>query len=911
MYLKPIRRNGDLIMRYVLEAFMFFRSKDWIVRLRMFTVFLWSAAFYATINAQTFPRQDVRLDGPWMFYRGDVTGAQQPSFSDAAWEPVCLPHTARIESAKTHSNWDYYIGYCWYRKSFTPNPSFKGKKLFLEIEAGMQTTQVWVNGTSKIMYQDGYSPFTVDITGDVVFDQTNVIAVRLNNATSANFPPGAPHVDFYCYGGLYRYVNLHVMDSLHITDAVYADLPASGGVFVTYPSVSAASAMVRVKTHIVNEYASPKTCVLSTALLDSSGYQVQTLSTTKNLGAGANDTFVQVLSVSNPRLWSPGAPNLYTVVSSIYDDARPADEVRTTIGIRTIAFSRDNGFQINGVRMNSVGVNRHQDYGAIGNAVPVSGQYRDALRMKEAGINFVRLSHYQQSPAFLDACDKLGITVQASLTGWQNGNLYLIPAYVNNCLRDLRTLVRSYRNHPSVIMWESVVNESNPPASFCDSTQAIAHAEYPGNQMYTCGQETNTIMDIYQAAVQQGGRTYVTTKPQAISEYGHWEWGGFTYGDTSSNQPRAIGEAGMLRLAGNQAIAMSRDHALSWLSVDALWLYNETFGFSQYNNSLCGGGIVDNFRIPKFGYYFFQSQRDTARIAIPGASVHSGPMVRIANFWTAVSPLSVRIFSNCQQVSLYLNETLIKTQSPDVLANVAHPPFTFSLQAFVAGTLRADGLINGKVVASDTVRTPLTASKTAVVIDTAARSLGADGSDLAIVYGAIVDANGTIIPTATDSVTFTVNGPGSIISGDGNPVTAIAGIAAVYVQSKYAIPGLITVTASAPGLAPGSATVRSVAVSSALSFIGPYENHDMIGANPKVGLFRRGKYICIEIPTNVVGIGKKARFALYDVLGHLVKSWNVEAGEKKLIHINDMARGIYFGKLDEGTGRYIVRMNAL
>jgi beta-galactosidase len=683
--------------------------------------------FVSIATAQTFPRQDMRLGGPWLFYRGDVTGADQPAYNDAAWDSVCLPHTARVESAKTHTNWDYYIGYCWYRKSFVPDSIYRGKKVFLEIEAGMQTTEVWINGTKKITNQGGYNPFTVDISGDIHFNQTNVVAVRLDNHANINFSPGAEKRDFYYYGGLYRYVNLHVMDSLHITDALYANLPASGGVFVTYPSVNASSATVRVKTHVMNESGTDKSCVLTTTILDSSGTEVQTLSTTQAISAFANDTFVQLFTVGNPRLWSPYAPNLYDVRSRLYDDTRPADEVHTTIGIRTIEFSHTGGFLLNGKRMNSVGMNRHQDYGAIGNAVPVSGQYRDALRMKEAGVNFVRLSHYQQSQAFLDACDKLGITVQASLTGWQNGSMYLNPTFVKNCLRDLRTLIRSYRNHPCVVMWESVINESNPPASFCDSAQRIAHAEYPGDQMYTCGQETNNILDIYQAAVQQGARTYVTTKPQAISEYGHWEWGGFTYGGTSSNQPRAIGEAGMLTLAGNQETAVSLNHALPWLSVDALWLYNETFGFSQYNNSLCGGGIVDVFRIPKFGYYFFQSQRDTARFTIPGAAVSSGPMVYIANFWTQTSPLSVTVFSNCSQVSLYYNDVLIATQSPDVLANVDHPPFTFVVPGFAAGTLRADGLINGTVVASHSVSTPLAPAKVAVTIDTATLSLAADG----------------------------------------------------------------------------------------------------------------------------------------------------------------------------------------
>jgi beta-galactosidase len=848
-------------------------------------------------TAQTFPRKDLRFIDNWRFYLGDATGADAITFNDAAWDTVCLPHTARVESAKTHSNYDYYQGYYWYRKSFTPDLSFRGKKVFLEIEAGMQSTQVWINGTSKLTYQGGYNPFTIDITNDLVYNQTNVIAMRLNNSVNTAFSPGE-QPDFYFYGGLYRYINLHITDSLHITDAVYANLPASGGVFVTYPAATASSATVRVQTHVINEFTVLKSCVITTTLLDSSGAALQTISSTKSLGAGANDTFVQVFTVTNPRLWSPSAPNLYKVRSQVFDATRPADQQTTAIGIRRIAFSRTSGLQINGAKMYSVGVNRHQDYGAIGCAVPASGQYRDALRLKEAGVNFVRLSHYLQHPAFLDACDKLGIAVEASLVGWQYTPGYANPTFVNNLKRDLRTLVRYYRNHPCIVMWESVMNESSPPAAWSDTAQAIAHAEFPGDQMYTCGQETNDIMDIYQAAVQQGGQSPRSSgKPQAISEYGHWEWGGFTYGGTSSNQPRGIGEAGMLTLAGNQDSAMALDHALSWLSVDALWVYNETFGMTGYNNSLCGGGIVDVFRIPKFNYYFYQSQRDTQLLKVPGAVVNSGPMVYIANFWTSSSPTTVRVFSNCSQVRLSLNGTVIATQSPLSQPAIQHPRFIFTVP-FAAGTLVAEGLINGAVRARDTVRTPLTAAKIRITIDTATLPMVADGSDLAIVYGSIVDANGTVLPTAVNPVTFSVNGPGKIISGDGNPVTAVAGIATLYVQGRWNNPGLITVTGSADNLAAGSATVETVPLTADVySSVRTPHHTPVIASSEGVKLMQLGRKVIIANINAPAGAQPTARFDLYNLQGRAVRSWSIKADNHLAIDLAGCAFGIYYGKL--------------
>jgi hypothetical protein len=846
-------------------------------------------ALTGSLSALASPRINAHFSDSWKFYKGDATGADQVAFSDNTWQTVCLPHTAQLESAKKHGSYDYYHGYCWYRKTFTPDASWQGKKAFLEFEAGMQTTEVWVNGVKKTTFQGGYSPFTIDITGDLKYGQANVIAARLNNNANTNFPPGNAEPDFYYYGGLYRYVNLHLTDPLHITDAVYADKVAGGGVFVTYPEVSASSAKVQVKTHVINENADTRSGTVRTALCTTDGQEVAGANTamTITIPATKDTTVTQTITVPSPRLWSPSAPNLYIVTSQVSDGTRAADEVRTTVGIRRITFTRSGGLQINGTRLKSKGVNRHQDYGCIGNAVPISGHWRDALRMKEAGINFVRLSHYIQHPSFLEACDKYGITVQACMPGWQY-NGFSNATWVANSVRDLRTLIRYCRNHPCVVMWESVHNESDPPSSFATKCQSAAHEEFPGDQLFTCGQETNNIMDVYQAAVQQGGRTYSTSKPQAISEYGHWEFGGFT---GSSNQPRSAGEAGMLTLAGNQASAMSQDHALSWLAVDGVWVWNDYFGFSQYTGSLCSGGVVDMFRIPKFGYYFYQSQRDP-NLTIPG--VNSGPMVFIASFWTAQSSLSARVYSNCQQVSLYLNNTLVATKSPDALANIEHPPFTFTISSVASGTLRADGLIGGAVRATHEVKTPGAAAAVRIAIDTANMSPVADGADLALVYASIVDAGGTIVPGATNAVTFSADGPGTVISGDGNPVAAVAGIAAAYVQTRYATPGLITVTGAASGLTPGSATVRAVPMPE-----NPNSPVQKTGRTPfphcggTVVAVQRGKMLFIRgLQPHPEGCSM-ALISLHDARGRLVREKATAAGPETYVDISNLAPGIY------------------
>jgi hypothetical protein len=878
-------------------------------------------------GAQTFPRQDIRFSADWKFNKGYVSGAQATTFNDGPWTMVCLPHTDTVQSAISNPSYDYYVGFCEYRKSFVPDPSWQGKKVFLEFEGAMQSDSVWLNGNLMLTYLGGYNPFTIDITGALKYGQTNVIAVCLNNNASASVSPGLLDVDFFYYGGLYRDVNIHVMDSLHITDAVYANKVAGGGIFVTDTLVSKTSATVRVKTDVLNEHAGAVSCVVKTSLVDSNGTVLLTsTSPLTTIASGKDSAIGQSFVVQPPRLWAPNHPNLYTLVSRVYNGGgtTPADSLTTTIGIRSVSFTGKpgtaGGFSLNDSGFIPRGANHHQDYGGIGNAVPASGQYRDALRLKAAGFNWVRCSHYLQNHAFLDACDKLGIMVEAALVGWQDIAGYGNATFTANLKRDLRTLIHYERNHPSVVIWESAMNESSPTTAWLDTAQAIVHTEIPGaGQAYTVGQQAGScgtspnILDVYQAAVQQCGRSPggVTT-PYGVSEYGHWEYGPGGNGFISTSmQTRANLDTGMLRQAYNHDSALSLDRGLVGVSFDALWVYNDYFGMGNnaptggYVNGICSGGIVDPYRYPKYSWYMFQSQRDP-NVILPG--VGSGPMVFIANQWRSGSPTSVTVFSNCDTVSLSLNGTLVATQKPNVgghTVHLEHPPFTFAVGTYQPGTLVADGIIGGKVVAADTVRTPLTATKIVVTLDTAGMPLKADGSDIAIVYAAIVDSNGTVIPTATNAVTFSVSGPGKLITPDGISPAAIGGIAECYVQTEDSLPGTITVSASAPPLQSGSASAGTVipptgAATGVRSGTG--------GAAAAAAAFRmvqRGDRISFTTPDGLTRAPGGARFMLYNLEGRLVREWHFGGGAELSVSTGSCPQGLYYGKLTVGTRGYV------
>ena len=829
--------------------------------------------------------RDIRFSRSWKFYRGDASDAQAASFNDGSWETVHLPHTAREELNYRTS--DIYMGACWYRKHFTA--SFEGKIIYIEFGAAMQSAEIWINGTSVATHQGGYTPFVIDITDKVTFSGENIIAARLDNTPSIAFPPGKDIPDFLYFGGLYRDVYLHIKNGLHISHPLLADIPAGGGVFVTYPSVSSSSASVQVNSHVLNRTAAAQPCRVITSIIDANGQTVATsTSTDATIAAGGSNTFTQQMTVSSPELWSPDAPNLYTLRSEVFGSGdTPVDTMSTIIGIRSIAFSNSGGLQINGKQYKLQGCNRHMSYPYIGNAVPKSGQIRDARIMKEYGYDFVRMSHYYQPESFVSACDRFGIAAMACLPGWQYFND--AQNFRDASVKVLREMIRLYRNHPSVIVYEAMHNESYPSVAFLQAAQAAAHEEYPGNQMFTCGEDDRNELDIYISSAQHGVRDYNGTQACIISEYGDWEHGciwtdGAPITGCEHRIERSAGEAAMLNVAKNRTIDLSVNRSLPWYSVDGVWTIfdYQTWDLGAYT----GSGDLDIFRIPKFSAYMYQSQRNPGLIY---PETGSGPMVAIASHWTASSSTSVTVFSNCEQVRLSLNGTVVSTATPDNGTYLEHPPFSFAIPAFQSGTLLAEGLIGGDVAARDTVATPGSASALRVTVDTAGLQFIADGSDIAVVYASIVDGNNQVIHSAGDLVTFSVAGPAKLVGN--NPVEAVAGIAAILLRADTSA-GTITVSASGP--ANGNASITSHPDQE--SIVGTIrKGNTHVQAALSAGSFRfsrNGSILTINGPT---ALTVNATFTLFNALGRCVGTWTLQPVTH--VDLRQLAGGVYIGQV--------------
>jgi beta-galactosidase len=633
----------------------------------------------------------------------------------------------------------------------------------------------------------GYLPFVVDLSERLRFDAPNVVTVWLDNRDNAVTGPKAMHVlDFNMYGGLYRDATLIVKEPLHITDEMLANQVGGGGVFVTYPEVSRERAKVAVKTQVRNEGGTPATFrVIQTLWRDG---RKAAFSTSKPLvlNQGSSVDVNVAVQVAQPALWSPHSPALYDLVSAVEVDGKVVDQRRTRIGIRRIEFDGAK-LRINGQPMFLRGVNRHQEYPYVGYAISRAADYRDARRIKEAGFDLVRLSHYPHSPYFMAAADELGLVLLNSVLGWQFYNDD--PRFEQQVVRTCRDLVRRDRNHPSSMLWECSLNETQMPKALVQEFHRAVHEEYPGDQAFSAGWQ-NDGYDIYIQARQHRVQHYEPPdRPYLVSEYGDWEYyalnAGFNQQAWANLQPDArtsrqllsAGEARLLQQAANNQEAHN-DNFNTPAFADAYWAM---FDYNRgYADDLEASGLMTLERVPKFSYYFFRTQRDAAQTS---PLYTAGSEVFIASYWQPDSSTDVRVYSNADEVELLLNGRSVARQRPDsdrMSNHLRHPPFTFKLGKFTPGSLEAVGYTGGRSVARHRVTTPGAVERIEIEFDNAGVCTDAERTDQIFVRARVVDNNGTTVPVSGREIEFSASGRFSIVGA--TTLMTEAGIATALVQ---------------------------------------------------------------------------------------------------------------------------------
>lgn len=712
-------------------------------------------------------------------------------------EAVCLPHCVQLSPANS-SGCRNYQGKCIYRKSVFVPKDYADKKVIVEFEGAMGVSALSVNGKLVKEHYCGYTPLVAEIEEFLNFGEENSFEVCLDNSDNPEVPPGKPQadLDFSYEGGLYRNAWLKVQKKLYITHPLLANEVAGGGIFVWNSNVSDAFANVHARVHIKNEYAESKAFVLKATVLLPNGEAVGGFEKESCIASGEALYIEGVIAVQNPRLWSPETPELYTLRCEIISGGEVVNTQDTEIGIRTFQFTLNDGVIFNGKPRRFNGANYHQTWPYIGNAVPDSLLIRDMMKIKDMGMDNIR-SHYPFSTSLMSTCNRLGLTAIVSNIGWQ---FYEPGIFWERAVQNMRDIIRWHRNNPCILIWEPMLNESRVEFELQEDLNNIVHEEYPYKPFYTASDWGPTdIAYVEYDPGMLGGRymdfglkesTFENERPLWIREYGD-------YPDDFFNQStvwrckRGWGDSVMVgavdrmlrRFEGKidttkNYIDVYNDKRLCGYGIWPAIAHNR-----GYHINPCWGGHLDLFRVPKFSYYFMQSQVDREEI---------GDILYIASWWAETSPSDVTVFSNAERVQLYWQDQLIAEQEPDDVA-VKHPPFTFkdvrrNYKLRERSNLTAKAIVDGKVVAETTVRAPGIARSIKLEADFMGVPLRADGSDIVAIRCSLLDSDGGVVPLTCDEhpIIFEIEGEGEIV-GDAsigaNPICAEAGIATVLVRS--------------------------------------------------------------------------------------------------------------------------------
>lgn len=811
----------------------------------------------ATHRSLDGPRQRTLFDFDWRFRAGEVSGGQMAGLDDAAWEAVDLPHDfmvlgkgdREVAAAGRAPSWQQqqlpvavegpfdprspggsshgYLngGIGWYRKTFTLPPSTAGRRAYLEFEGAYMNAEVWLNGQSLGTRPYGYSSFHYDLTPHLKPAGTaNVVAVRVQVKQ--------PSSRWYSGAGIYRHVWLTITDPVRIDQ---------WGTVVRTTSVSDQRADLSVRLDVRNHTAAGVNARAEVTVRDATGREVAMARTPVVVAADGRARAELSLPVLQPRRWSVADPYLYEVEALVRVGGRVVDAERVAYGIRTIAFSPDSGFLLNGARLPLKGVCLHHDLGPLGAAAFDRGIERQLEIMKRMGVNAIRTSHNPPAPALLDFADRMGFVVMDEVFDeWKrNKTQFGYGLYFDAWSeRDTRDMVRRDRNHPSVVMW-SIGNEIPEQG---DTARAEAMAtrlatfvrEEDPTRFVTAGMDNPTAalrtgfakpldlfginyhLDVYptvrgmKAFSSESSSDYSSRDqynlilnlrtPQVVNRLNNhvtsYDFEGPYWGNSAEAQFKAM-----------------RDHP--WIAGEFVWTGIDYIGEPtpfDWPNRSSSFGIVDLTGFPKDRFYLYQSQW------------RAEPMVHLLPHWNWPAeyegkPIPVWTYTNADSVELFLNGA-----SQGVRHWRGVTDFHLAWQVpYAPGALRAVAWRDGRVVAEDRVET--TGAPAKLELDVDRPVIRTDGQDLAFVTVRVVDAHGRLVRAGGNNlVRFTLTGGGAIAALDnGDPTNhepyvgptpaeaqhkAFNGLALVVIRAPRA-GAMLTLSATADGLAGASVAVRA------------------------------------------------------------------------------------------------------
>ncbi len=726
-------------------------------------------------------RQILNFNTGWLFSPSDFKNGASPELDDSAFEKVSIPHANTLLTDHKGPGFadqiESYRFVSWYRRHFTLGEEYKGRRVVVEFEGVATVADVYVNGSAVASHKGAYTGFSVDIT-DHIREGDNVIAVRVDSERQPGIPPEGGSVDYCVFGGIVRDVNMILTSETYIDD-----------VFVKTPDLTADAGTVSAETAVTNGADKARTLTVKTTVRDKDGNIAAELTDSREVAAGGTETFLASASISSPHLWSTDDPYLYTVTTNVSDGGTILDDCVTTLGMRWFSFEED-GFYLNGTKTEIVGINRHEQWPWLGRAVNDKHQRADADLIKDTGFNAVRCSHYPQDPSFLARCDEIGLLVFEEAPGWQHiGDGEWQDIYCDN----IREMILRDRNHASIISWGTRVNESFDNDALYERSNELAKSLDPTRPTHGVRR-----MESYADSHFLDGEDIFAVN--------------YTYPEKPNHTPFIITEHSMDWYAG---------HGFSWASdADALTF---TKSFAEvvdyyFGNEYCSGGfawsmfdydnevnytntdnvfysgLYDIFRIPKMPSYFYRSQKDPA----------VDPNVYIANYRTSSSPETVTVFSNCDEVELFVGGESVGKQTPTLYMNLPHPVYEFKNVPRGTDELRAVGYIDGKEAASYTVTYPGKPVK--LVLEPQYDTITADGSDFTSVAVYAVDDNGSVVPHAENEIKITLTGEGRFIGEE--TISFEGGSAAFFIASVYGKTGTASATVSSDSLESASCEIK-------------------------------------------------------------------------------------------------------
>jgi beta-galactosidase len=741
-------------------------------------------------------------------------------FDDSGWQSIDLPHdwavglpfqatppTLAHRGAKPLGREFPETSIGWYRRVFDLPASDAGRRIALEFDGVFRHAMVIFNGHYLGENFSGYAPFRFDVTDLANLGEKNVLTVRVDATLGEGW--------FYEGAGIYRHVWLTKTDPLHVRQ---------WGNYVR-SEMRNTTATVFISTEVENESSEEKTCRVTSRIVDADGKVVASAqSKPAKLEAWGTNTLESQATVSNPRLWSLEEPHQYLVVTTVESDSAAVDQVQTLFGVRTIRFDADKGFFLNGKPIKIKGTCNHQDHAGVGAALPDRLQYYRIERLKEMGSNGYRTSHNPPTPELLGACDRLGMLVMDE-TRMMSSN--------PEGLSQLERLVRRDRNHACVVIW-SLANEEREQstergAKMLTTMKRLANKLDPSRPVTTAmnggwGKGFSGVVDVQGFNYAGGGGGGGANTGKHMDEF-HQAFpklptiGSETASDFSTrgiyadDKEKGYVTAYDVRFPG---YTLSSE---GWWKVYAerpfvsgafAWTGFDYRGEPSPYNWPCISshfGILDTCGFPKDNYFYYQAWWSNKPV------LHLLPHWNWSGTDKDGQEIDVWCHTNLESVELFLNGNSLGSKRVEPNGHLEWKA------KYAPGVLEARGSRDGKVVLTD--RRETTGAPAAVVLRPDRSKISADGEDLSMVAVEVVDAQGRLVPTAANLVSFHVSGPGRLIGvGNGDPSchesdkgdkrSAFNGLCMAFIQALKQ-PGEISIEASADGLTPASVLITAEA----------------------------------------------------------------------------------------------------